>query len=981
MIFETNKRARDLHAHLSRFMDEHVFPNEAVAARQIAEGDRWQPVPIIEALKVKAKAQGLWNLFLPESEYGAGLGNLEYAPLCELMGRSAIGAEPFNCSAPDTGNMETLVRYASEEVRQEWLVPLLEGEIRSSFCMTEPDVASSDATSIRSRIERDGDDYVLNGRKWWSSGAGDPRCKVFIFMGKTDPEAPRHRQQSMIVVPRETPGVTIERTLSVYGYDHAPHGHAQINFENVRVPAKNLLLGEGRGFEIAQGRLGPGRIHHCMRSIGAAERALSLMCERVLAREAFGATALGDGVDPSGHRAVTHRDRPGPAHGAQRRAHNGHGREQGGAEGNLDDQGHRPVDGAAGDRPRRAGARGDGRLGGLRPRGDVGARAHAAPGGWTGRGAPRSRRSAGDQTVFERVNAPPKYYAHSGTSEDRENWHRLSEHLDGAGARAAGFLDAVGGAEFAMVAGLLHDLGKYTQEFQDRLSGGRKRVNHSTAGAKMAVERYGKQLGKMLAFCIAGHHSGLANGVNGEQTTALEARLKERVPTPDPIWEQEIALPANLPSPRLIPRDPETAGFCAAFFIRMLFSALVDADYLDTEDYFAGLEGGTKPRGQHPALGELRERLNAYLDQLATGAEASPVNDLRQEVLAHVRGKAAESPGLFTLTVPTGGGKTLASLAFALDHARRHGLARVIYVIPYMSIIEQTAAVFRKALRGGDTDEPDFVIEHHSTFDEDRIGKREARDKLRLAMENWDAPIIVTTAVQFFESLFSNRPSRCRKLHNVANSVVILDEAQTLPLQYLRPCVTVLDELARNWRTSVVLCTATQPALAQSNGFAGGFENVRELAPEPKRLYRTLKRTRVRREGQLDDASVAQRLHQSPQALCIVNTRRHARELYECMADAEGAAHLTTLMCARHRREKLDAVRERLRNGAPVRLIATSLVEAGVGFGFPGGLARGGGVGVDHSGRRDAATAKAARRWEMSSCSSPRTKKGTGRRR
>ena len=288
MTFETTPRARDLHSRVSRFMDEHVFPNEALAARQTAEGDRWAPVPIVETLKANAKAQGLWNLFLPESEYGAGLTNLEYAPLCELMGRSAIGAEPFNCSAPDTGNMETLVRYASEEVRQEWLVPLLEGEIRSSFCMTEPDVASSDATNIRSRIERDGDHYVLNGRKWWSSGAGDPRCKVFIFMGKTDPEAPRHRQQSMIVVPRDTPGVTVERTLSVYGYDHAPHGHAEVGFENVRVPAKYLLLGEGRGFEIAQGRLGPGRIHHCMRSIGAAERALSLMCERVLAREAFG---------------------------------------------------------------------------------------------------------------------------------------------------------------------------------------------------------------------------------------------------------------------------------------------------------------------------------------------------------------------------------------------------------------------------------------------------------------------------------------------------------------------------------------------------------------------------------------------------------------------------------------------------------------------------------------------------------------------
>ena len=530
--------------------------------------------------------------------------------------------------------------------------------------------------------------------------------------------------------------------------------------------------------------------------------------------------------------------------------------------------------------------------------------------------------------------AHSKYYAHSGTSEDREHWHLLSAHLDGTGARAASFLDAVGGADIGRVAGLLHDLGKYTQEFQDRLSGGHQRVNHSTAGAKVAVDRYGKHLGKMLAFCIVGHHAGLANGVNGEQITALEARLKEKVPTPDPIWKQEIALPVNLPSPRLKPRDRDTVGFCAAFFIRMLFSALVDADYLDTEEYFAGLQGAPKPRGQHPTLAELRGRLNAYLDKLATGAETGPVNDLRQEVLTHVRGKATEPPGLFTLTVPTGGGKTLTSLAFALDHARRHGLARVIYVIPYMSIIEQTAAVFRTALLGGDAEEPDFVIEHHSTFDEDRIGRREAREKLRLAMENWDAPIIVTTAVQFFESLFSNRPSRCRKLHNVANSVVILDEAQTLPLQYLRPCVAALDELARNWRTSVVLCTATQPALAQSNGFHGGFENVRELAPEPKRLYRKLKRARVRHEGRLDDAAVAVRLQESPQSLCIVNTRRHARELYERMADAEGAAHLTTLMCARHRREKLAIVRERLRNGAAVRLIATSLVEAGVDLDF-----------------------------------------------
>ena len=531
------------------------------------------------------------------------------------------------------------------------------------------------------------------------------------------------------------------------------------------------------------------------------------------------------------------------------------------------------------------------------------------------------------------MKAPPKFYAHSGTSEDREHWHRLSEHLHGTGARAAGFLDAVGGADFGRVAGLLHDLGKYTREFQARLSGG-PRVNHSTAGAKVAVDLYGRHLGKMLAYCIAGHHAGLANGVNGGQTTALEARLEDKVPEPDPMWEQEIALPANLALPGLKPRAPDTAGFFAAFFIRMVFSALVDADYLDTEEYFAKLQGVPKPRGQHPALAELRGRLNAHLDRLAAGADTGPVNDLRQEVLAHVRGKAVEPPGLFTLTVPTGGGKTLTSLAFALDHARRHGLARVIYVIPYMSIIEQTAAVFRAALRGDDAEEPDFVIEHHSTFDEDRIGNREAKEKLRLAMENWDAPIVVTTAVQFFESLFSNRPSHCRKLHNVANSVVILDEAQTLPLQYLRPCVAALDELARNWRTSVVLCTATQPALAQSNGFSGGFENVRELAPEPKHLYRKLKRTRVRHEGRLDDAAIADRLHESPQSLCIVNTRRHARELYERMADVEGVAHLTTLMCARHRREKLDEVRERLRNGAPVRLIATSLVEAGVDLDF-----------------------------------------------
>ena len=297
MDFTYTQKVEDYRARLGAFMDEIVYPNERTFYEQHAAGaDHWAVPPVMEEMKDKARAAGLWNLFMPGEEHGAGLTNLEYAPLCEIMGRSPIAPEVFNCSAPDTGNMEVLARYGSAAQKDRWLTPLLDGRIRSAFAMTEPAVASSDATNIESRIERDGDDYVINGRKWWISGAGDRRCEIYIFMGKTDPGAERHKQQSQILVPRDTPGVTLVRPLTVYGYDHAPHGHFEVDFENVRVPAENMILGEGRGFEIAQGRLGPGRIHHCMRLIGVAERSLEAICARAKDRVAFGKPLAEQGV-------------------------------------------------------------------------------------------------------------------------------------------------------------------------------------------------------------------------------------------------------------------------------------------------------------------------------------------------------------------------------------------------------------------------------------------------------------------------------------------------------------------------------------------------------------------------------------------------------------------------------------------------------------------------------------------------------------
>lgn len=524
----------------------------------------------------------------------------------------------------------------------------------------------------------------------------------------------------------------------------------------------------------------------------------------------------------------------------------------------------------------------------------------------------------------------PQFFAHSTEKADQSDWQPLAEHLKAVGRLAAEKAASFDGQGLAEVAGLLHDLGKYTDEFQRRIAGDLIRVDHATRGAIEAVERYG-QLGYLLAYAIAGHHAGLANGGEAGERTALRDRLRGiDLPVLLQQWQQEIELPEKsklkLPALRQL---RERNFFQLAFLGRMLFSCLVDADFLDTEAFYDRIESRQSRRASgQPSLASLREALDMHL----AGFRAdTPVNRLRAEILGGVRCNAAQEPGLFSLTVPTGGGKTLASLAFALDHALKHGQRRVIYVIPFTSIVEQNAAVFRRALGGlGER----AVLEHHSAFVDDQMKSAQSREKLKLAMENWDAPIVVTTAVQFFESLFAARPAKCRKLHNIAGSVVILDEAQTLPLKLLRPCVTAIDELALNYNCSLVLCTATQPAL-KAPDFKGGLQNVRELAPQPERLSRELERVRVRPVGVLSDEALMQHLAAREQVLCIVNNRRHARALYESIADSTGARHLTTLMCARHRSVVLAEVRQRLKDGEPCRLVATSLIEAGVDVDFP----------------------------------------------
>jgi CRISPR-associated endonuclease/helicase Cas3 len=515
-------------------------------------------------------------------------------------------------------------------------------------------------------------------------------------------------------------------------------------------------------------------------------------------------------------------------------------------------------------------------------------------------------------------------YAHSLEGKGPESWQRLEDHLRRVADKAGDFAGPFGAAEWARVLGAFHDIGKQNPRFQQRLTGENTgHADHKGAGARL-FENLGTGFGRMAAYCIAGHHGGLPDFRDSGHGTSLGRVLERAFVLP------EGDVPDGIRPPDW-PFVPEN-GFQCSFFTRMLFSALVDADFLDTEAFMDADRSGRREPG--PPLDVLREALDRHL---AAFDGKGRINSLRVEILAHCREQAALAPGLFTLTVPTGGGKTLTSMAFALDHALRHGLRRVVYVIPYTSIIEQNARVFRDIFPEG------AVIEHHSNFDprnafcdEDNARESAGARRHRLACENWDAPVVVTTNVQFFESLFAAKPSPCRKLHNLAGSVIVLDEAQMLPVDFLDPCLRALEELAAHYGCSVVLCTATQPALRRED-FAPGLAGLdgRELAPDPARLHRAFRRTELRDLGELALPKVADLIREREQVLCIVNTRARASELFELIRDEPGARHLSALMCPAHRSERLAGIRAMLRAGEPCRVVSTQLVEAGVDVSFP----------------------------------------------
>lgn len=544
-------------------------------------------------------------------------------------------------------------------------------------------------------------------------------------------------------------------------------------------------------------------------------------------------------------------------------------------------------------------------------------------------------------------------FAHSVAGRPEEEWEPLSHHLAAVGEHAAEFAAHFGVDAMARAMGLLHDIGKCSVAYQHYIrqpveNGALRGPDHSTAGAKEAEQEFGPHIGRLMAFGVAGHHGGLMDGAD------LSSRLGKQVEDYAGWQVQTGPLPPKR-AVAALPHKPNAidGAFSLAFLARMVFSCLVDADFLETERFYACSRREETPRRGGTVNRQHLDTVRAYMAEHRR--DDTEVNRLRSAILDHANRKAELPPGLFTLTVPTGGGKTLTSLSFALEHAMVHGLRRVIYVIPFTSIIEQTAAVFREHVGLGE----DAVLEHHSSFDWDPkrapVTGNDAEEegaqglaKLRRDAENWDAPIVVTTAVQFFESLFAARPSQSRKLHNLAKSVIVLDEVQSIPVHLLRPCLAAIDELARNYGASVILCTATQPALRVQDkalplspqGAAEGLDipAERELAPDPADLYRKLKRVDVawRREP-VDDAEVAARFAERPQMLCIVNSRSHARDLFALLREQgqKGATHLTTLMCARHRRQVLAQVREDLAAGKPVRLVATSLIEAGVDVDFP----------------------------------------------
>ena len=555
------------------------------------------------------------------------------------------------------------------------------------------------------------------------------------------------------------------------------------------------------------------------------------------------------------------------------------------------------------------------------------------------------------------------YYAHSGLRDDRSDWQALSVHLTGV-ARLGGCLARPFGLEKAASAvGLFHDLGKYDPRFLRRLEDVDIRVDHSTAGAVVVrnlvreAAREGRasspdvMMAELLAYCILGHHAGLPDWHN-EFGHCFKRRIDNYGNTLDPVWKREVDCDlAGLMPEALLKRLMARAryrSFDLSVIGRILFSCLVDADFKDTERHYAAIEGWTPDR-EWPSLQDLLpsfiKRFDAHMARKAAEADDTGLNRLRRDILAHVRGKAGMAPGLFTLNVPTGGGKTLASLAFALEHAGIHGHRRIIYSIPFTSIIDQVADIFRGILGA------QHILEHHASIDEDEGARKRmegqkpasSRDRLKLAMEDWAAPVVVTTNVQFFESLFAARTARARKLHNIAGSIIILDEAQTIPRHLLKPCVRMLDALAIHFGCTIVLCTATQPALGRERpdgrqGFPEGLDlKGRELAPDPHDLAQRLRRARITLGGKMDNDALVAAITREPQALVIVNSRRHALDLYRQAqaAGLDGLVHLTTRQCAAHRREILAEARDRLPNGKPCRMIATSLIEAGVDVDFP----------------------------------------------